>query len=115
MKQAGKLVFGLLFLLALCACSYESGLKGTWQGDEGLKSGVEDSDVPPPFEGAEQWAFDGEDTVVVTVKGREIEFHYYATDDTLTLNDGGEVSWGIPYERKGNTLRIGGAEFTRTK
>lgn len=113
MKQFGKLAVCLLLLLALCACSHAAGLKGTWQGDGSPKLGIEGPDEPLPFEGAERWTFDGEDTAVATVNGREIEFHYEASDDTLTLNDGGEMSWGVLYERKGDVLRIGEAEFAK--
>lgn len=115
MKRFWKPAFCLLLLLALCACNYESGLKGTWQGDGGLVSGVEDPEALPPFEGAGRWTFDGEDAAVATVDGRKLQFSYCATDDTLTLTGGGTESWGIPYERKGDTLRIGETEFTRVK
>lgn len=47
--------------------------------------------------------------------GKDIELHYYASDDTLTLNDGGEVSWGVSYEVKGDTLRIGNAACTKAE
>lgn len=52
---------------------------------------------------------------MATVGGRDLEFRYYASDDTLTLNDGGEVSWGVPYELKSDTLRIGNATYTKVK
>lgn len=116
MKICVKITACLLLLLALCACgSYESRIAGTWQGDGSLDSGMEGADPPPPFDGAERWVFDGKESAIVTVDGRDIQLHYYASDDTLTLNDGGEVSWGVLYERKGDTLRVGGAEFVRVK
>lgn len=115
MKQCGKMIAALVLLLALCGCSYEGRVAGTWQGDGSLGAGIGAVDGPAPFEGAEQWEFDGKETAIVTVSGSEVTLHYYATDDTLTLNDGGEVSWGVPYERKGDTLRIAGAEFTKVK
>ena len=115
MRRYGKVIACLLLLAALCACKYESRAAGTWQGDGSLDVGIEGPDGVPPFDGAEQWVFDGESTAVATVGGRDVEFHYYMTDDTLTLNDGGEVSWGVTYELKGNTLRIAGAEFTKVK
>lgn len=116
MKLSVKLAVCLALLLALCACgSWESRAEGVWQGAGGVildTGGVED---PAPFEGAEQWAFDGVETAVATVEGREVRCHYYMTDDTLTLNAGGELSWGVRYELRGDTLRIGGAEYTRVK
>lgn len=116
MKQIAKMTACLLLLLTLCACgSYESRLAGAWQGDGSLDVGVEEADGPMPFNGAERWEFDGDSTVIATVDGREMKLHYYASDDTLTLNDGGEMSWGVQYELKGNTLRIGGAEFAKVK
>lgn len=116
MKQWIRVTACLLLLLALCACSYESGLKGTWQGDGSLEIGTMKAlDGPVPFDGAERWEFDGDSTAVATVGGKEVKLHYYASDDTLTLNDGGEVSWGVRYELKGNTLRIGDSTFTKVK
>lgn len=115
MKQCGKMIAALVLLLALGACSYEGRLAGTWQGDGSLGMGAGAVDGPVPFHGAQRWVFDGEETAVATVDGSEVTLHYYATDDTLTLNDGGEVSWGVPYERKGDTLRIAGAEFAKVK
>lgn len=117
MKRYGKMAACLLLLLALCACgSHESRIAGTWMGDGSLDSGIAgEIDGAPPFDGAELWTFDGENTAVATVNGRNITFHYYASDDTLTLNDGGETSWGVPYERRGDTLRIGNAAYTRAK
>ena len=113
MKRCVNVIFSLLLLLALCACgSYESRIAGTWQGDGSLDMGVEE-ELTPPFQGAERWEFDGDSTAIATVGGKEIRLHYYASDDTLTLNDGGEVSWGMQYEMKGGTLRIGSAEFHR--
>ena len=115
MKQCIKITACLLLLAALCACgSYESRIAGTWQGDGSLDSGIAGAiDGARPFDGAERWAFDGVDTAVATVGGRELKLHYYASDDTLTLNDGGEVSWGVPYEKRGDVLRISGADFTK--
>ena len=117
MRQCGKIAVCLLLLLALCACgNYEARLEGTWQGDGSLDSGIAgEIDGPPPFDGAARWEFDGAERAVATVGGRDLEFHYYASDDTLTLNDGGETSWGVPYERKGDSLRIGNATYTRAK
>ena len=117
MRRCGRLAACLLLLLALCACaSHESRIAGTWMGDGSLDSGIAGAvDGTRPFDGAELWTFDGENTAVATVDGRKITFHYYASDDTLTLNDGGETSWGVPYERKGDTLRIGGATYTKAK
>ena len=113
MKRCVNVIFGLILLLALCACgSYESRIAGTWQGDGSFDMGVEQEHIPP-FQGAEQWSFDGDSTAIATVNGKEIRLHYYASDDTLTLNDGGEESWGIQYEMRGSTLRIGNAEFHR--
>lgn len=117
MKRAASMTACLLLLLALCACgSYEAKVTGIWQGDGSLDAGIAgEIDGPRPFDGAEQWEFDGEERAVATVGGREIEFHYYASDSTLTLNDGGEVSWGIRYEVKGDTLNIGNATYTKVK
>lgn len=116
LKQCGTMAAAMALLLALCGCgSYEARLAGTWQGDGSLDVGIRAEDGPVPFNGAEQWIFDGEETAVATVDGRDVTLHYYATDDTLTLNDGGEVSWGVPYELKGGTLRIAGAEYTKAK
>lgn len=117
MKRFVNVTLGLLLLLALCSCgSYESRIKGEWQGDGSFDLGAERLDGPPvPFNGAERWVFDGESAAIATVDGKDVELRYYATDDTLTLNDGGEVSWGVPYERKGDTLRIQRAEFTKVK
>ena len=117
MKQCIKITACLLLLLALCGCgNYEARLEGAWQGDGSLDSGIAGAiDGARPFDGAERWVFDGEESAVVTVDGRDIELHYYASDDILTLNDGGETSWGIRYEVKGDTLRIGGAEFVKVK
>lgn len=117
MRQLAKPALCLALLLALCACgSYESRLEGVWQGDGSLDSGIAgEVDGHPPFDGAERWEFDGRERAAATVNGREIRLHYYASDDTLTLNDGGEISWGVPYERKGDTLCICGAEFVKVK
>lgn len=117
MKQSAKMAACLLLLLALCGCGrYESRLAGTWQGDGSLDMGIsEELDGPVPFNGAEQWVFDGEETAFATVEGKDVELRYYASDDTLTLNDGGEVSWGVLYEVKGNILRIGQAEFRKAR
>ena len=117
MRARVKITACLLLLAALCACgSYESRIAGTWQGDGSLDSGIAGAiDGARPFDGAERWVFDGEESAVVTVDGRDIELHYYASDDTLTLNDGGEVSWGVGYERKGDDLYIAGAKFTKAE
>lgn len=116
MRRCGKMAACLLLLLALCACgSYESKVAGVWQGDGSLDCGMEGADPSPPFDGAERWEFDGTERAVATVGGRDLELHYYASDDTLTLNDGGEVSWGVPYEVKGNTLCVGNATYTKVK
>lgn len=116
MKRCIKLALGLLLLLALCGCgSYESRLAGVWQGGGSLDVGVREQDGPIPFDGAERWEFDGDSAAVATVGGKDVELHYYASDDTLTLNDGGEVSWGVLYELRGDTLRIAGAEFTKVR
>ena len=117
LKRCGIMIAALVLLLALCGCgSYEARLAGTWQGDGSLAVGIMESvDGPVPFNGAERWMFDGEETAVATVDGDNVTLHYYASDDTLTLTDGGEVSWGVVYERKGDTLRIAGAEFTKAK
>lgn len=117
MKQCAKMTACLLLLLALCGCGgYESKVAGTWQGDGSLDSGIAgEIDGPPPFDGAAQWVFDGKETAVATVDGKDLELHYYASDDTLTLNAGGEMSWGVRYELKGDTLRIGNAAYTRVK
>lgn len=114
MKRKIKLTVCFLLLLALCGCRYEGRFEGTWQEDGSLS--VRTDEVEPiPFDGAEQWAFDGEDAAVATVKGRRVECRYYATDSTLTLNAGGEISWGVRYELKGDTLRIGNAYYTKVK
>lgn len=114
MKQCVKVMFSVLLLAALCGCgSYESRVEGTWQGDGSLKMDLYGVEGPAPFDGVEQWVFDGDSTAIATVNGRDVELHYYITDDTLTLNDGGEVSWGVRYELKGSTLRILEAEFTK--
>lgn len=117
MRNCGKLAACLLLLLALCACgSHESKVAGVWQGDGSLDAGAAGTvDGTRPFDGAERWVFDGEATAIATVGGRDITLHYYASDDTLTLNDGGEVSWGVLYEVKGDSLRIGNATYTRVK
>ena len=117
MKQYGKIAVCLLLLLTLCACgSYESKVAGVWQGDGSLDSGIAgEIDGPPPFDGAARWEFDGAERAVATVGGRDLEFRYYASDDTLTLTEGGEVSWGVPYELKSDTLRIGNATYTKVK
>ena len=117
MKRYGKMAACLLLLLALCACaSHESKVAGVWQGDGSLDSGIAGAvDGTRPFDGAELWTFDGENTAMATVNGRNITLHYYASDDTLTLNDGGETSWGIRYEVKGDTLRIGNATYIKAK
>ena len=115
MKRFVKVTLGLALLLALCSCKYESRLAGTWQGDGSFDMGIRAEDGPVPFNGAERWEFDGDSTAVATVDGKDVKLHYYATDDTLTLNDGGEVGWGVQYELKGGVLRIGGAEFTKVK
>lgn len=114
MKQWAKLTVCLL-LAALCSCKYESRLAGAWQGDGSFDIGAREQDGPIPFNGAERWEFDGDSTVVATVDGRDVKLHYYASDDTLTLNDGGEVSWGVLYELKGNTLRIGDAVYAKVR
>lgn len=119
MRQCGKIAVCLLLLLALCGCRYESRVAGAWQG-VGESAGVNVEmmiDGPAPFDGAERWVFDGTgtDTAIATVGGRDLEFHYYASDDTLTLNDGGETSWGVRYEVKGDTLRIGNATYKKIK
>lgn len=116
MKQWAKLTVCLLLLAVLCACgSYESRLAGTWEGDGSLDVGVREQDGPIPFNGAERWEFDGDSAVVATVDGKDVKFHYYASDDTLTLNDGGEVSWGVLYKLRGDTLRIGDAVYTKVR
>lgn len=117
LKRCGIMTAALLLLLALCSCgSYEARLAGTWMGDGSLDVGIMESvDGPVPFNGADQWIFDGVDTAVATVDGDDVTLRYSASDDTLSLNDGGEVSWGVPYGRRGGTLRIGGAEYTKAK
>ncbi len=117
MKQHGKMAACLLLLLALCSCGYdyESRAAGTWQGDGSLTFDTEGPEGPAPFEGAERWVFDGNSAAIATVDGKDVEFHYSMTDDTLTLNDGGEVSWGVPYGLSGNTLRIGNATYKKAK
>lgn len=114
MKRFAKVTLGLVLLLTLCSCRYESRLKGAWQGDGSFDMGRTE-DGPVPFNGVERWEFDGDSTVVATVDGKHVKLHYYASDDTLSLNDGGEVSWGVMYELRGSTLRIGGADFTKVK
>lgn len=117
MKQSVKITACLLLLLALCGCgNYEARLEGTWQGDGSLDAGIAGAvDGARPFDGAEQWEFDGTERAVATVGGRDVELHYYASDDTLTLNNGGETSWGVPYELRGDALRIGNAYYTKVK
>lgn len=113
MRRGIKLAACFLLLLALCGCgNYEARLEGTWQGDGSLDVAIE---VAVPFNGAEQWVFDGKETAIATVKGKRVDCHYYATDDTLTLNAGEEVSYGVVYELKGDTLRIGSAIYTKVK
>lgn len=113
MKHSVKITACLLLLLALCGCgNYEARLEGAWQGDGSLDVAIE---VAVPFNGAEQWVFDGKETAIATVKGKRVDCHYYATDDTLTLNAGEEASCGVQYELKGNTLRIGNAIYTKVK
>lgn len=114
MKQSVKIAACLLLLLALCGCRYEGSFEGAWQGDGSLAVRTDERE-PVSFDGAERWVFDGEDTAVATVKGRRVECRYYATDSTLTLNAGGEISWGVRYEMKGDTLRIGNAYYTKVK
>lgn len=114
MRRWGKLAASLLLLLTLCACgNYESRVEGAWQGDGSLRFDFEDAENPPSFASAEQWVFDGNGTAIATVRDVEVMCSYRMTGDTLTLNDGGAVSWGIRYELKGGTLRIGSAEFTK--
>lgn len=117
MKQSVKMTACLLLLLALCACgSYEARAAGTWQGDGSLDLGTgRAGEERAPFEGAERWSFDGDSTAIATVDGRDVTCRYSMTGDTLTLNAGGEVSWGVLYELRGGTLRIGGAEYVRVK
>lgn len=115
MKQWAKLTVCLLLLAALCSCNYESRVAGAWEGDGSLDVGVREQDGPIPFNGAERWTFDGDSRAVATVDGKNVELHYYASDDTLTLNGGGEVSWGVMYELRGDTLRIGDAVYTKVR
>jgi len=115
MKQRGKIAVCLLLLLMLCSCRYESRASGTWYGDGGLTLGREGPEGPAPFEGAELWTFDGNSTAIATVDGKNVELHYSMSDDTLTLNDGGEVSWGVQYELNGDTLRIGNATYKKAR
>lgn len=115
MRRGIKLTACFLLLLALCGCgNYEARLEGTWQGDGSLAVRTDETE-PVPFDGAEQWVFDGKETAIATVKGRRVECRYYATDSTLTLNAGGEISWGVRYELRGDTLRIGNAYYTKVK
>lgn len=87
--------------LMLCACSHEAKLEGTWQGDGSLDMlGME-----APYEFATQWRFNSDGTVVVTAGEETVEFRYSVTDDTLTLN-GEELSWGVLYQVKDDTLSI---------
>jgi len=74
---------------------------------------TEGPEGPAPFEGAERWVFDGNSAAIATVDGKDLELHYSMTDDTLTLNDGGEESWGLQYVLKGNILRVGNAIYKK--
>ena len=103
-----------LVLAALCACSHEARLVGTWQGDGPLDISATEA----PYEFATKMVFSSDGTVLITVDGYETQYGYHATDDTLTLN-GGDMSYGILYSLSGRTLTIytGGntsAQFTRS-
>jgi len=103
-----------LNLLILSSCGGEAKLTGTWQGDGSLDMlGME-----APWEYATQWVFRADGTVSVTVGEETVDFRYSTTDDTLTLN-GEELSWGVLYRVKQDTLSIetgdGTAVFTKMK
>lgn len=114
MKRRITLTVCFLLLLALCGCRYEGRFEGTWQGDGSLEVRT-DEVTPISFDGAERWVFDGEGTAIATVRGKQVECRYYATDDALTLNGGEEMSYSLRYELKGDTLRIGNAYYTKVK
>ena len=90
-----------LALVALCACSHEARLVGTWQGDGTLDVSATEA----PYEFATEMVFSSDGTVVITVDGYETQYGYHATDDTLTLN-GGDMSYGILYSLSHRTLTI---------
>lgn len=98
MRQCVKVMTCLALLLALCGCGrYESRVEGAWEGGGSVIPGVREEERPP-FEEAERWRFDGNETAIATVGGKQVECRYSMTDDTLTLNAGGEASWGVLYE-----------------
>ena len=75
-----------------------------------------DSTPVSTIEYAERTSFADDNTVLVEGEGASIELRWSASDDTLTFN-GTEISWGVPYTRKGDTFVIGtgndDAVFTR--
>lgn len=107
-------------LLVLCACGASKQIVGTWESDGTWE--IQGEQVF--FEGADTLTFDEDGTgtlEITTGEGTRAEtaFTYKLTDDTLTLTSG-EMSVGIGYTLKGDTLRIetGGdtcADFTRVK
>lgn len=118
-KEGGKktiyvLLASIIISALLCSCGNKSKIAGAWQGDGSLDMLGMDA----PYEFATLMEFDGMSTLVVTNDEGTIEFTYSMTDDTLTLSDG-EMSWGVSYTIKGNTLSIktgdGFAIFNKVK
>ena len=107
-------------LLVLCACGASKQIVGTWESDGAWEIEGEQAF----FEGADTLTFDEDGTGTLEITTGEgtraaTAFTYKLTDDTLTLTSG-EVSVGIGYTLKGDTLRIGTggdtcADFTRVK
>ena len=88
-------------LFFLSGCSHEAKLLGRWEGDGTLD--FPETEVPMEFASALHFYEDGSLRIE---HGSTFEiFSFSATDDTLTISDG-EVGWGIPYTRKGNTLHF---------
>lgn len=107
----GVFALSLSLVFLLCACGSavnEMRILGTWSGGGDLDLlGLE-----APFEFARQWTFSDDGTATALVDSENVEFTYSITDDTLTLSSP-EMSWGVSYKIKGDTLTIDNAEFTK--
>ncbi|MBQ4574109.1 MAG: hypothetical protein IJA85_02835 [Clostridia bacterium] len=115
-KRMMRLCILMLTLIMFTSCGYEKKIVGTWVGEGYFDSHGEDV----PFEYVEQLTFTDDGSGYALGEGKQTNFTYKLTDDTLTLIfEELELAWGRQYEIHNDTLTVGAGEhssvFTKIK